>query len=213
MKPTIVLGLLIAAFIPSVSRAADAPGHLNIVFIYSDDQRFDTIHALGNNEIKTPTLDKLVERGFHFNNAYCQGGMVGAVCLPSRTMLLTGRSLFHIPNAANIPGGGKGKGKGKDANPREQAMRQKFEGPTLAGVFNDAGFATLHCGKRGNSFVPAMEAFQKVIYSHGNTGERRGKAEDEIQISQPKVCADAAILLHWRRNKRRAAGLVNQFAA
>jgi len=189
MKQIIALGLLVAAFLPAASRAADAPRHLNILFILSDDQRYDTIHALGNNEIKTPTLDKLVGRGFHFNNAYCQGGMVGAVCLPSRTMLLTGRSLFHIPQAANIPGGGKGKG----GNARGQAMRQKFDGPTLAGVFNDAGFATLHCGKRGNSFVPAMEAFQKVIYSHGATGERRGKAEDEIQTNQPKICADAAI--------------------
>ncbi len=41
--------------------------------------------------------DGLVKRGFHFNNAYCMGSMVGAVCLPSRTMLITGRSLWHIP--------------------------------------------------------------------------------------------------------------------
>ena len=34
----------------------------NIIFIVTDDQRFDTIHALGNNEIITPNLDKLVAR-------------------------------------------------------------------------------------------------------------------------------------------------------
>jgi hypothetical protein len=69
----------------------------NVLFIFTDDQRWDTIGALGNPEIRTPNLDRLVAEGFHFNNAYCMGSMVGAVCLPSRTMLATGRSLWHIP--------------------------------------------------------------------------------------------------------------------
>jgi hypothetical protein len=56
----------------------------NILFVFTDDQRWDTIRALGNPEIHTPNLDQLVVRGFHFNNAYCMGSMVGAVCLPSR---------------------------------------------------------------------------------------------------------------------------------
>src|SRR5438876_11563367 len=70
----------------------------NILFILSDDQRWDTIHAVGNREIQTPNLDRLVNNGFRFNNAYCMGSMVGAVCLPSRTMLITGRSLWRIPD-------------------------------------------------------------------------------------------------------------------
>src|SRR5436305_4811842 len=69
----------------------------NILFILADDQRFDTIRALGNEEIRTPNLDRLVRRGFAFTNAFCQGGLVPAVCAPSRAMLLTGKSLFHIP--------------------------------------------------------------------------------------------------------------------
>ena len=40
----------------------------NVIFILADDQRFDTIHALGNNEIKTPNLDKLVERKCAFGD-------------------------------------------------------------------------------------------------------------------------------------------------
>ena len=79
--------------------AADAlPKRPNILFVFTDDQRWDTIAALGNPEIHTPHTDGLVKRGFHFNNAYCMGSMVGAVCLPSRTMLITGRSLWHIPD-------------------------------------------------------------------------------------------------------------------
>src|SRR5690349_19720674 len=72
-------------------------GHPNILFIFADDQRWDTIRALGNPDVQTPNLDRLVQRGFRFNNAYCMGSMIGAVCTPSRTMLITGRSLWRIP--------------------------------------------------------------------------------------------------------------------
>lgn len=68
----------------------------NIVFFFTDDQRFDTIGALGNSEIKTPNIDKLVERGTTFTHAHIPCGTSGAVCMPSRAMLNTGRSLFHI---------------------------------------------------------------------------------------------------------------------
>ena len=69
---------------------------LNILFFFTDDQRFDTIHALGNEHIITPNLDWLVEHGTAFTNAYIMGGTSGAVCMPSRAMLWTGRTLFHI---------------------------------------------------------------------------------------------------------------------
>lgn len=70
----------------------------NIVIFFTDDQRFDTIRALGNDAIYTPNMDKLVERGTSFECAHIPGGTTGAVCMPSRAMLLTGRSLFHIKN-------------------------------------------------------------------------------------------------------------------
>lgn len=35
----------------------------NVLFFFTDDQRFDTIRALGNEEIITPNMDALVERG------------------------------------------------------------------------------------------------------------------------------------------------------
>ena len=45
----------------------------NVLFIVTDDQRFDTIHALGNKEIITPNLDKLVQRGTSFVRAHIAG--------------------------------------------------------------------------------------------------------------------------------------------
>lgn len=118
--------------------AAERP---NILFLLTDDQRWDTVHALGGTEIQTPTFDRLVEQGFRFNNAFCQGSMIGAVCLPSRTMLITGRSLWRIP-----------------ANPR--AKTAPPEVPLLPALLGDAGYATFHCGKTGNSCTFGNAAFQ-----------------------------------------------------
>ncbi len=68
----------------------------NVVFFFTDDQRFDTIHALGNRAIQTPNIDKLVARGTTFTQAHIPCGTCGAVCMPSRAMLHSGRSLFHL---------------------------------------------------------------------------------------------------------------------
>jgi arylsulfatase A-like enzyme len=67
----------------------------NILFIFSDDQSFSTIRSLGNNEIHTPNLDKLVNAGTTFTHAYNMGSWSGAVCVPSRAMLNTGRFVWR----------------------------------------------------------------------------------------------------------------------
>ena len=85
---------------PSARQQKQRP---NILFIFSDDQRFDTIHALGNREIRTPNLDSLARRGVAFTQACIMGGTVGAVCVPSRGMLMTGQSLFHVHNNIIAP--------------------------------------------------------------------------------------------------------------
>jgi arylsulfatase A-like enzyme len=76
----------------------------NVLFFFTDDQRFDTIHALGNSEIQTPTMDRLVAQGTTFTHAHIPGGTSGAICMPSRAMLHTGRTLFHLDGAGrSIP--------------------------------------------------------------------------------------------------------------
>lgn len=71
----------------------------NILFFFTDDQRFDTIHALGNQEIRTPNLDRLVSEGVSFTHAHIPCGTSAAVCMPSRAMLHSGRTLFHLEGA------------------------------------------------------------------------------------------------------------------
>src|SRR5690349_7790004 len=67
----LVAGLLLLA--PSISiRAAQGPAERrppNVLLLLSDDQRPDTIHALGNRVIRTPNLDRLVEAGTTFTRA------------------------------------------------------------------------------------------------------------------------------------------------
>ena len=59
----------------------------NILWICTDQQRYDTISALGNSYINTPCIDSLVESGVAFEHAYSQS----PVCTPSRAAFLTGR--------------------------------------------------------------------------------------------------------------------------
>src|SRR5438046_235410 len=58
----------------------------NILFVMTDQQRFDTIAALGNPHIYTPNMDRLVRRGLSFSNAYS----TCPVCLPARYTIRTG---------------------------------------------------------------------------------------------------------------------------
>ena len=68
----------------------------NVLLILTDDQRFDTIQSWGYPQMITPNLDRLVRNGLSFRQAHIPGGTSGAVCMPSRAMLMTGRTLFHL---------------------------------------------------------------------------------------------------------------------
>jgi arylsulfatase A-like enzyme len=66
----------------------------NILFLLTDDQSFETVRAFGHTDIDTPNLDRLVARGTTFTHAYNSGSWNPAVCVASRAMLITGRSLW-----------------------------------------------------------------------------------------------------------------------
>lgn len=68
----------------------------NILFLFADDQRADALGCSGNTYIRTPNIDKLAESGVRFSNSYVMGGHHGAICAPSRAMLMSGKSLFHV---------------------------------------------------------------------------------------------------------------------
>ena len=88
----VFLSALLISCNPSSKKASveDLP---NILFLFADDYTYDAIHALGNDVIQTPNLDRLVRHGTHFTQAFNMGGWNGAVCVASRAMIL---SLIHI---------------------------------------------------------------------------------------------------------------------
>ncbi len=98
MRRLILIFLVISGCSPSQQDP------INILILYTDDQRFNTIGALGNDEIRTPNIDALVRRGTAFTHAHTMGGLQAALCAPSRAMLMTGRSLFLLDRIGdNIP--------------------------------------------------------------------------------------------------------------
>ena len=71
--------------------------HPNVIFLLSDDQRPDTIGALGNDVIQTPNLDRLVREGSVFTQATC----ANPLCVPSRAEILSGQTGFR--NGVHVP--------------------------------------------------------------------------------------------------------------
>ena len=69
----------------------------NILWYCTDQQRFDTIGALGNPRVITPHIDALVESGVAFTHAYCQS----PICTPSRSSFMTGMYPSRVHNTRN----------------------------------------------------------------------------------------------------------------
>lgn len=122
----------------------------NVLFLFTDDQRFDTIAALGHPGVHTPNLDRLARSGVAFTRAYTMGGSSPAVCSPSRACLLTGRSLWNLPN----------QGEWSYEIPREFT--------TLPEMFRAAGYRTFATGKnepgRSGHFARAYGAAENVLF-------------------------------------------------
>ncbi len=153
MKYTLLLAL--ASIMPLGGLCAAEKSKPNILHIHADDHRADGLHALGNPLLVTPNLDTLVERGMTFTHCYTMGSMMGAVCTPSRTMMLTGRSWLRIPKS---PGAAANAGAPEAFLPR---------------VIQAAGYQTWHMGKQGNGFPAGLHEFETSIIddAHGNSPE------------------------------------------
>ena len=147
--------LCLALLVTVVSLTAAQPP--NVVFIFADDQRADTIAALGNPVIKTPNLDRLVKRGVAFTRAYMQGGNQGATCVPSRAMLLSGRSLAQID---------------------EKLLKYQ----TWPSSFGAAGYATFATGKWHNGPPSISKSFQqaKALFVGGMVNPLKAPTSDML---------------------------------
>jgi arylsulfatase A-like enzyme len=104
----------------------------NILLLFTDQQRFDTIAAAGHSHMKTPNLDRLVREGCLFTNAYSPN----PVCVPARHCLITGH---HGRQHGFFSNGGK---------------FMKRDLPTLPQVLAENGYFTAAVGKM--HFLPTL---------------------------------------------------------
>jgi arylsulfatase A-like enzyme len=134
--PVIIIALAVSAC-ASRGAPADRP---NVLMLFTDDQRYNTVAALGNDEIRTPNMDRLAALGTAFTRAFVMGGHHGAICAPSRAALMTGRSLFDLYETG-------------DVIPERHTMM-----PT---VFAEAGYVTFATGKWHNNRGAFARAFHQ----------------------------------------------------
>jgi len=134
----------------------------NFLFILVDDQSpFDLKVYNPKSSLETPNIDSLAKDGLVFDGSYHMGSWSGAVCTCSRTMIMTGQSVWHIP-----------KNQKKKAQ-KKIARAAHPETRTLPWVFNKAGYETMRTCKRGNSYSLANQQFQiiKDATKRGGTDE------------------------------------------
>ena len=97
----------------------------NFLFILGEGIRYDELHATGNSIIQTPHLDRLVNEGVTFKNAF----VINALCLPSRATIMTGL-YSHVTGAIDN---------------RNRPIPPQF--PVISDLLHDAGYEVAFIGK------------------------------------------------------------------
>ncbi len=128
----------------------------NILWYCTDQQRFDTIAALGNSHINTPNLDRFVNESATFTHAFCQS----PICTPSRASFLTGM----YPSAIGVNGNGF------------RAFPRHYEDRLISKALHDEGF---DCGLIGKLHLASAflrreervnDGYDYFQYSHDHKG-------------------------------------------
>lgn len=138
----------------------------NILFIIADDQSpFDLKVYNSGSALQTPNIDRLAAGGMVFDGAHHMGAWVGGVCTPSRHMVMSGRTVWHIPDKP-----------GRTNNPHNtnpKLVPPNLPEKTMPAVFNRAGYTTVRTCKNGNSYAAANKLF---MVRHDKT--RRGGTDE-----------------------------------
>lgn len=144
MKKIVYVALLLCV-IACQNQDSTAIKQPNFVFVFADDMTFTALNALGNTEIITPNLDRLVNNGTTFTHAYNMGAWNGAVCAASRAMIISGRSVWDVNKY------------------RQGWLENKNFDNTWGKLMEKAGYETYMTGK-WHVDAPADSVFQNVAH-------------------------------------------------
>lgn len=133
----------------------------NILFLFIDDFTYRGIHALGNNDVISPVMDSLALNGTVFTHAYNMGGWEGAICTCSRSMLISGLTLWNANKHRAL-------WHQQDAQARSNSWPQ---------LMKAAGYNTYMTGK-WHVDLPAISVFDEVLH------QRPGMAGDHWRDNQ-----------------------------
>lgn len=122
----------------------------NVLFLFVDDLTFDGLNVLGNSDVISPNLDRLISTGVSFSNTYIMGGWNGAISIASRSQLITGRYLWNTRRA--------------EKTKYEEEVANKEMWPQ---VMKKAGYKTFQTGKWHMTAVTAAQMFDKAVKVRG----------------------------------------------
>lgn len=129
----------------------------NILFLLTDDHRFSSLGNSKLENVSTPNLDKLAASGTSFENAYILGAQHGAVCSPSRAMLMTGKSFWKLPETITAMWS------------VADSVRGNYQDITFPEVLRKNGYFNFTTGKHHNGELMVQNGFDsgKAIFSGG----------------------------------------------
>jgi arylsulfatase A-like enzyme len=158
----------------------------NIIFLLTDDQRWDAMGAMGNNIIQTPNMDKLANEGVLFQNAY----VTTSICCVSRASILTGQyeNKHHI----------------NDFN--TDLLPQSVENSYPA-ILKKGGYTTGFIGKFGVGTHPPAQIFDFFVNSEARektqpTYITKGKTGKDIHDTDTLSNAIQDFLTGYGNNKK-----------
>jgi choline-sulfatase len=189
---------------PSAQQAAKAaPRKPNILFIFSDDQTWNSLGCLPGSGVKTPNLDRLRNQGALFSHAYIQGSFSAAVCVASRTSLNTGAFLWRAAafsnkgNSADDPNAPKGQATYQIPHRKPEAYWSQY--------MRQAGYETYFAGKWHVGGVRTKDIFDHSVHERGGmvAGGTKGVYDRAYIPGQPDAWspADKSLGGYWTGGK------------
>jgi arylsulfatase A-like enzyme len=202
---------LILGLIPLIGLTTHAQKP-NILILLADDQRADAMGCSGNTYIKTPNIDKLAGGGIRFTNSYVMGGHHGAISAPSRAMLLTGKSLFHVYDALDglttmpmflAKYGYETFGTGKWHNGAEnfEASFQRGKNVFIGGMSDHYNVPCRNLEPGGKLTEPVMKGFSTDLFADAAIGFLDGYSKGKKD--KPFFCYVAFTAPHDPRSPRK----------